>query len=151
MNGPFFNERGMFLRLLAHPALLLVHSSTRRSFTHWARRSLRNPRTGPATRCERGQNGHTKRVPCALGIRSTITAHPFRHKRNKTWGAGANFDPALATGLATGLAAGLFTRRAATAFRELALRGFAFRRGADVRVALITALSSPPRRDHFLY
>ena len=66
MNGPFFSERG----------IVSPYSSTRRSFTHCARRIFRNPRTGPETRCESGQKGHTKRVPCAFGIFSTITAHP---------------------------------------------------------------------------
>jgi hypothetical protein len=45
---------------------------------------LRKPRTGPGTRCDTGQNGHTKRVPCALGVFSTVTAQPGLHSRYST-------------------------------------------------------------------
>jgi hypothetical protein len=92
---------------------MLSYSSTRRSFTHCARRSLRNPRTGPATRCEIEQNGQTNRVPCAFETFSTITAQPGRQKRISTCGAGCSFeasrdngfDGVLAAGFAAGLAA----------------------------------------------
>src|ERR1039457_1040696 len=74
MNGPFLSER----------AIVSPYSSTRRSLTHCARRSLRNPRTGPWTRCETGQNGHTNRVPCAFGVFSTLTAQPGLQNRYST-------------------------------------------------------------------
>src|ERR1700722_1826882 len=67
--------------LLQRARHLLSYSSTRRSFTHCARRTLLNPRTGPETRCDNGQKGQTNRVPCAFGILSTITAQPDRHNR----------------------------------------------------------------------
>ncbi len=73
----------------------MLYSSTRRSFTHFSRRSLRNPRTGPDTRCESGQKGHTNLVPCALGIFSTITAQPFRHRRNTAPAARASASKLL--------------------------------------------------------
>ena len=47
-----------------------------------------NPRTGPGTRCDRGQNGHTNRVPCAFGMRSTITPHPGLHNLYSTGSGG---------------------------------------------------------------
>jgi hypothetical protein len=71
------NERS----LLQRARHLLSYSSTRRSFTHCARRTLLNPRTGPETRCDNGQKGQTNRVPCAFGILSTMTAQPDRHNR----------------------------------------------------------------------
>src|SRR6516225_6945822 len=54
----------------------LPYSSTRRNRPHWACRIFLNPRTGPGTRCDFGQNGQTNRVPRAFGMRSTITAQP---------------------------------------------------------------------------
>jgi len=86
---------------------MLSYSSTRRSFTHCARRSLRNPRTGPATRCEIEQNGQTNRVPCAFAIFSTITAQPGRQNRISTCGAGCSFDASRDNGFAAAFAAGL--------------------------------------------
>jgi hypothetical protein len=100
-NGPFFSERGIF-----------SYSSTRRSFTHCARRIFRKPRTGPGTRCETGQKGHTNRVPCAFGIFSTITDQPALHKRNSVWGAGVSFDAIFAAGFTAG-----FVPRRGDAFR----------------------------------
>jgi hypothetical protein len=93
----------------------LFYSSTRRSFTHCARRTLLNPRTGPETRCDNGQKGHTNLVPCAFGILSTITAQPDRHNRYRICGAGTNFEVIFTTGLAV---------RRGTAFRaRVARRG----------------------------
>ena len=114
------------------------YSSTRRSLIHCARRTLRNPRTGPGTRCESGQKGHTKRVPCAFAIFSTITAQPALHNRNCTWGGGASFDTIFATGLA--------------ARRGVAFRARVARRGdrRDVRVAVMSSLSIP-RRAGFIF
>jgi hypothetical protein len=83
----------------------LTYSSTRRSFTHCARRSLRNPRTGPETRCDIGQNGQTKRVPCALGMFSTMTAQPGRQMRIMTCGAGPSFDESFESGFAAAFTA----------------------------------------------
>src|ERR1700722_12190809 len=65
--GPFLSERGIF------PVPPTPYSSTRRNLTHCARRILRNPRTGPETRCDNVQKGQTKRVPCWLGFFSTHT------------------------------------------------------------------------------
>src|SRR5882672_3882488 len=78
-NGPFFSER----------AICFLYSSTRRKRLHCARRIFLKPRTGPGTRCDLGQNGHTKRVPCALGMRSTITDQPGLHSLYSTGSGGA--------------------------------------------------------------
>ena len=121
MKGPFLSERGINLSNLPY-------SSTRRSFTHCARRNFRNPRTGPGTRCDSGQNGQTNRVPCMFGILSTITAHPALHSRKKTCGAGSSFDT------------GFPSLTAAAALRGAALRALAGRRlelDRDVRDAVI--------------
>ena len=91
MNGPFFSERGIC------SSTSCFYSSTLRNFTHCARRNFLNPRTGPGTRCDSGQNGQTKRVPCAFGIVSTITAQLDLHRRKKTCGAGASLDPVFTT------------------------------------------------------
>jgi hypothetical protein len=66
----------------------IPYSSTRRKRTHCARRIFLKPRTGPGTRCDFGQNGQTKRVPCAFGIRSTITPHPVLHSLYSTGSGG---------------------------------------------------------------
>src|SRR6202049_5256836 len=78
-NGPFFSER----------AISLDYSSTRRKRPHCARRIFLKPRTGPGTRCDLGQNGHTKRVPCAVGMRATITDQPGLHSLYSTGSGGA--------------------------------------------------------------
>src|SRR5260370_24394258 len=78
-NGPFFSER----------AICFLYSATRRKRPHCARRIFLKPRTGPATRCDLGQNGHTQRVPCALGMRSTITDHPGLHSLYSNGSGGA--------------------------------------------------------------
>ena len=74
---------------------------------HCARRTLRKPRTGPGTRCDTGQNGQTKRVPCAFGVFSTVTAHPGLHSRYSTCTGTA--DANRPTGFA-GFAAGRVAR-----------------------------------------
>jgi len=90
MNGPFLSERAIVspyssatLRFYFSP-----YSSTRRSLIHCARRSLRNPRTGPGTRVKRAER-HTNRVPWAFGVFSTATAHPGLHNRYCTCTGGA--------------------------------------------------------------
>src|SRR5487761_146948 len=130
MNGPFFSERGIVP--LFFSLLFPRYSVTRRSLTHWARRIRRNPRTGPGTRCDTGQNGQTKRVPWALGVFSTITAQPALHNRYITCGWGMT-----TFSLRAGLAAGR---------RRLETRA-ARRRDAPrvVRVTLIAPLSIPRR------
>src|SRR5690242_10244530 len=83
-------ERTLLQRTTHSPSSLIrlstldvptAYSSTRRSLIHCARRTFRKPRTGPETRCECGQNGHTNRVPCWLGCFSTSTAHPDLQNR----------------------------------------------------------------------
>src|ERR1700732_5093484 len=123
MNGPFFSERAI-VSPYSSTALRLyssTYSSTRRSLIHCARRSLRNPRTGPGTRCESGQNGHTNRVPCAFGVFSTATAQPGLHNRycTSTGGAATNRAACL-TGFA-GRAGRTDLRARAT--RRVVLRG----------------------------
>src|ERR1700704_3495018 len=140
MNGPFLSERAI-VSPCSSAALRLyssTYSSTRRSLIHCARRSLRNPRTGPGTRCESGQNGHTNRVPCAFGVFSTATAHPGLHNRYCTCTGGA------ATNRPAGLAG--FSRRARRAGRA-DLRARVTRRAVErvrlLLVALIVFLSMP--------
>src|SRR5712692_3030972 len=124
MNGPFFSERGIF------PS----YSVTRRSLTHCARRNLRNPRTGPGTRCETVQNGHTKRVPSAEAVFSTITDQPGLQNRKSTCSGGAG------SGRAAGLTA--VVGRAPAAF--LCAAGFrAAVRRAVVLLALVALISLP--------
>src|SRR5882724_1683702 len=125
MNGPFFSER----------AIVSPYSSTLRSLIHCARRNLRNPRTGPETRCEIGQNGHTNRVPCAFGVFSTATAHPGLHNRYCTCTGGA------ATNRAAGLT-GFAGRAGRTDLRVRVIRRAAVR-VLLVLVALIVFLSMP--------
>src|SRR2546425_11779110 len=55
---------------------------------HCARRIFLNPRTGPGTRCDFGQNGQTNRVPCAFAIRSTMTDQPGLHSLYRTGSSG---------------------------------------------------------------
>src|ERR1700721_3728739 len=86
----------------------LTYPSTLRLVIHCARTTRLKPRTGPETRCDTVQNGHTNRVPCAFCVVSTITAHPARHNRYCTCGAGINFE-ILATGFASFLS--LFVSR----------------------------------------
>src|SRR5487761_1180324 len=130
MNGPFFSERGIVP--LFFSLLFPRYSVTRRSLTHWARRIRRNPRTGPGTRCDTGQNGQTKRVPWALGVFSTITAQPALHNLYITCGCGM---------MTFSLRAGFTTDR--TRLETRAAR----RRDAPrvVRVTLIAPLSIPRR------
>src|SRR5216684_1482471 len=97
-NGPFFSER----------AISLLYSSTRRKRPQGACRIFLNPRTGPGTRCDFGQNGQTNLVPIAFGARSTITAHPGLQSLYKAGSSGIAgcflTNPAtLATGFATRL------------------------------------------------
>src|SRR5208282_3620717 len=86
----------------------ILYSSTRRKRDHCARRIFLNPRTGPGTRCDLGQNGQTKRVPGEFGIRSTITAQPGLHSLYSTGSGGAT---SLAAGLAAAFTAVRLTAR----------------------------------------
>jgi hypothetical protein len=115
----------------------LTYPSTLRILIHCARRTLLNPRTGPDTRCDTVQNGHTNRVPCAFGIVSTITAQPARHNRYCTCGAGTNFETFTAA-FAAGFTARLIARRgAAFLARRVAGRAARLVDLRDVRVAAI--------------
>src|SRR5215469_17072520 len=114
----------------------ILYSSTRRSFTHCARRIRRKPRTGPGTRCDTGQNGQTNRVPCALGSFSTTTAQLDLHSRYIVCGGGMT-TLALRTGFTSGR----------TYFRARAARPDTLR---VVRVTLIV-LPSISRRAGIIY
>jgi hypothetical protein len=81
------------------------------------------------------QNGHTNRVPCALGMFSTITAQPGLQMRIKTWGAGLSFDASFDTGLDAALAAGL-----AAAFVACLRTGFRAVRRVVRRVVLVAVI-----------
>src|SRR5260221_5275052 len=138
MNGPFLSERAIVSPYASALILLRLYSSTRRHLTHCARRTFRNPRTGPGTRCDTGQNGHTKRVPCAFGVFSTVTAHPGLHSRYSTCTGttGVNLLTVFA-----GLAAG---RAARTGLRVRATRR-AVGLVLLLRVALIIVISTSPQ------
>src|SRR5439155_17777206 len=111
----------------------LCYSSTRRKRPHWACRIFLNPRTGPGTRCDFGQNGQTKRVPIAFGVRSTTTAHPGLHN---LYSIGSNGTAAcLRSGRAT-FAAGLVTGLGATRLTTRLLDRFAPRRTVARRPAV---------------
>ena len=84
------------------------YSSTRRKRPHWACRIFLNPRTGPGTRCDFGQNGQTNRVPSAFGVRSTITAQPGLHS---LYNIGSSGTTTLAAGLTAAFATVRFTAR----------------------------------------
>src|SRR5438445_4870341 len=109
---------------------------------------MRKPRTGPETRCEFGQNGHTNRVPCWLGCFSTRTAHPGLQNRKSTGssGTGCNFVVVFRAGVVV-FRAGVVAFRARVDTRDTrdgaaGLRAPEARRAADMlRDALILALS----------
>ena len=109
-----------------------------------------NPRTGPGTRCDLGQNGQTKRVPCAFGMRSTITPHPGLQSLYSTGSGGTMTGFRLArTGLATTFGADFFaTRLGRERFTEaLVRRAAAVLLVLDERAALVaitSALAGPP-------
>src|SRR6266478_4852684 len=142
------DERTFFKRACHRFSVLLIdsstsisicasrtYSSTRRSLIHCARRILRNPRTGPGTRCESGQNGHTNRVPCAFGVFSTATAHPGLHNRYCTCKGGAATNrPAGSVG---------FAGRAGRADLRARVTRRAVERVRLLLVALIVFLSMP--------
>jgi hypothetical protein len=125
----------------------IPYSSTRRKRPHGARRIFLNPRTGPGTRCDFGQNGHTNRVPCAFGIRSTITAQPGLHSLYRTGsGGGTTTFPVGRAGFVLFAAARFVAPFADRADRFAAARRNDVRRPAVrvVRVALIAfALAGP--------
>src|SRR6202166_637403 len=129
-NGPFFSER----------AIVRPYSSPLRKRLHCARRIFLNPRTGPGTRCDFGQNGHTKRVPCALGMRSTITDQPGLHSLYSTGSGGATTTFTGRAGLAFTAARFADARFTGRLVRRLAAR--------PVRVVLVArmvfTLTGPP-------
>src|SRR5271168_2764459 len=134
-NGPFFSERAS-----------IPYSSTRRKRPHCARRIFLKPLTGPGTRCDFGQNGHTNRVPCAFGMRSTITAQPGLHSLYRTGsGGGTTTFPAGRSGLVLLAAARFVTLFTGRAVRFAALLIADRRPALAFRVALIAFCSRPGR------
>jgi hypothetical protein len=109
----------------------MPYSSTRRKRPHCARRIFLNPRTGPGTRCDFGQNGQTNRVPCAFAIRSTMTAQLGLHSLYSTGSGGAT---ATLTNGRTGLVLFAVTRLAARLAGRL--------RRAAVRVVRVARIAS---------
>src|SRR5260370_6128984 len=130
-NGSFFSERAISLRF----------SSTLRKRPHCDRRIFLKPRTGPGTRCDFGQNGHTNRVPCALGMRSTITDQPGLHSLYSTGSGGAT---TTFTGRA-GLPALTTVRFADARFTGRLVRPLAARPGRFCLVAPIVFTLTGPR------
>src|SRR4029077_15910472 len=115
----------------------IPYSSTRRKRPHGARRIFLNPLTGPGTRRDLGQNGHTNRVPCAFGIRSTMTAQPGLHSLYRTGSGGATTTfPAGRAGLVLSAAARFVVPLAGRADRFAAARRNDVRRPA-VRVVRV--------------
>ncbi|PYU64752.1 MAG: hypothetical protein DMG49_25795 [Acidobacteria bacterium] len=111
----------------------IPYSSTRRKRPHGARRIFLNPRTGPGTRCDFGQNGQTNRVPCAFAIRSTMTAQPGLHSLYRTGSGGAT---ATLTSGRTGFVLFVATRLAA----RLAARFAGRLRRPAVRVVCVARI-----------
>jgi hypothetical protein len=112
-----------------------------------------NPRTGPGTRWDLGQKGQTKRVPCAFGMRSTITPHPGLHSLYSTGSGGTITGFRFArTGLAATFGACFFaTRLGRERFTEaLVRRAAAVLLVLDERAALvaITSALAGPLCDH---
>jgi hypothetical protein len=104
-----------------------------------------NPRTGPGTRCDLGQKGQTKRVPCAFGMRSTITPHPGLHSLYSTGSGGTITGFRFArTGLATTFDACFFAARLGRErFAEALLRrAAAVLPDLDERAALVAIICS---------
>jgi hypothetical protein len=123
----------------------IPYSSTRRKRLHCARRIFLNPRTGPGTRCDFGQNGQTNRVPCAFGMRSTITPQPGLHSLYSTGSGGATTGLAARTGLAaifvaSTFAACFFTTR--FGFTRLAAARARARRAAAARPFVLLVLAA---------
>jgi hypothetical protein len=104
-----------------------------------------NPRTGPGTRCDLGQKGQTKRVPCAFGMRSTITPHPGLHSLYSTGSGGTITGFRFArTALTTTFGAGFFAARLGRErFTEaLVRRAAAVLPDLDDRAALVAIICS---------
>ena len=104
-----------------------------------------NPRTGPGTRCDLGQKGQTKRVPCAFGMRSTITPHPGLHSLYSTGSGGTITGFRFArTGLATTFGTDFFAARLGRErFTEaLVRRAAAVLPDLDERAALVAIICS---------
>ena len=123
-------------------AISLLYSSTGRKRPQGACRIFLNPRTGPGTRCDFGQNGQTNLVPIAFGARSTITAHPglqslYNAGSNGTAGCFLTSTATFATTFATGFGAARFATRLLDRFapRRTAVRRPAVRLVRVARIA----------------
>jgi hypothetical protein len=100
-----------------------------------------NPRTGPGTRWDFGQNGQTNLVPCALAARSTTTDHPGLHNLYKTGSSAGTAAFTVGRAGLAGFAVTRFAERFTGRLRRAAERAV---RVARIAFTLTGSVSTPP-------